>query len=104
MNPETTMGISVKYESGLIFRGARPLDEILDELKEKQIPHIQIDPSRQKYGNWNLVVAFESQENYQRFADGELGIPGYWFGTEKGEQQKINPLKASKRAAAAKKK
>jgi hypothetical protein len=102
MKQESTMGISIKYESGIVFRGTRPLEEILDELKEMDIPHVSIDPAQQKYGNWNLVIAFNQQENYQKFSFGELTIPGYWFGSEPDDQRKVNPLKASKRAAGAK--
>ncbi len=99
MNQQTQMGISIKYESGTIFRGARPVEDIIAEFSEKKIPHVAVDPATQKYGSWDIVIAFEKQENFEKYSTGELTIPGEWLGMTQAKAQKVNPLKASKRAA-----
>ncbi len=100
MLQEPRLGISIKYESRTIFRNVRPVDEIIAEFEEKKIPYMPIDPEEMKYGNWDIVVAFEQQESYDQFKEGKITLKTDWLSTGQTQAQRVNPLKASKRAHA----
>ncbi len=99
---EPRLGVSIKYESRTIFRNVRPVAEIIAEFEEKQIPHVPIDPSEMKYGNWDIVVAFEQDDLCEQFKSGQITMTADWLASSQGQKLKINPLKASKRAHAKK--
>lgn len=98
MPQQQELGISIKFESRTIFRNVRPVNEIISEFEDKQIPYIPVDPARMKYGNWNIVVAFDQQENYEEFRAGKINLASDWLSSGQAQKVNINPLKASKRA------
>ncbi len=98
MMQDSSLAISIKYESKTIFRGARPVEEIVSEFEKRQIPHVALDPGVLSYGNWDIVVAFDKEDNFARFANGEITIEADWLGAGAARQHRVNPLKASKRA------
>ncbi len=93
-------GIAIRYESKLITRNVRPMKEILQEFEQKKILHSAIDPAEMKYGNWDIVIEFARQENYDQFKAGQLNLGPDWLSGGQAQEQRVNPLKASKRAAA----
>lgn len=93
-------GIAIRYESKLISRSVRPVEEILREFEQKNILHTTIDPTEMKYGSWDIVVEFARKENYDLYQAGQLKLSSDWLSEGQAQEQRINPLKASKRAAA----
>ena len=92
-----TMAVAVKCESGLIYRNVRPLETITEELDANETKYVCIPAAKKPMGSWDVVLVFESQESFDKYEKGELKAP--WEAVEKAEPKKINPLKASKRAA-----
>ncbi len=101
MPDDSMLGIAFKYESRTLFRNVRPIDEIIEDFKQRDIPHVRIDPAVMKYGRWDLVIAFAEDENHQLFKAGELTVNDLWQSPRREQQRRVNPLKAAKRAAAA---
>jgi len=99
MEQRTQPGIAIRYESKLISRNVRPVNEILQEFEQKEILHTTIDPAEMKYGNWDIVIEFADQKNYDQFKSGQLKLDADWLSGGQAQEQRINPLKASKRAA-----
>ncbi len=99
MEQRTQPGIAIRYESKLISRNVRPVNEILQEFEQKEILHTTIDPAQMKYGNWDIVIEFADQRNYDQFKSGQLKLDADWLSGGQAQEQRINPLKASKRAA-----
>jgi len=102
MSASSRLGISIKYESRTIFRNVQPVEDIITEFNSKNIKYVSISPEVMKYGNWDIVVAFDRDDSYQLYQDGKIRIDSGWLSAGQQQAQKINPLKASKRAHAKK--
>ncbi len=103
MQEQSILGIAIKYESKTIFRGTRPVADILQDFEGKDIPYVAISPDQMKYGSWELIIAFQRVENKEKFLAEQGQLSQEWLGISQVQAQKVNPLKASKRAAAKKK-
>lgn len=106
MNGSAALAVSFKFESSILFRNVRPVDDILDDFEVNGIPHVHIDPAVAKYGSWQVVIAFSDRNNYEKYVNGELTLKdliGTWQTAATEGVRGINPLKAAKRAAAMKK-
>lgn len=99
MEQSSNPGVAIKYENKLIFRNVRPVDEIVKEFEEKEILHAAIDPADMKYGSWNVVIAFSTQESYDQYKAGDIKFSNDWITGGASQERRVNPLKASKRAA-----
>ncbi|PIE64399.1 MAG: hypothetical protein CSA26_08560 [Desulfobacterales bacterium] len=95
-----TKAVAFRFEGGVIFRNVRPLEVMIEEFKQKNIPYVHIDPKTQKYASWNLVLVFEDEETKQKYSAGEIEYKPNWLPGMHTQTQRINPLKAAKRAAA----
>ncbi len=91
--------IALDFDGGIIFRNVRPTEVLLDELNTKNIEYVQVDPAKMKYGSWNLVLVFKDKETKEKYVDGQLEYNATWIPGLRKETQRINPLKAAKRAA-----
>ncbi|PID77087.1 MAG: hypothetical protein CSB24_03290 [Deltaproteobacteria bacterium] len=91
--------IALGFEGGIIFRNVRPVEVLLDELNSRNIEYVQVDPAKMKYGSWQLVLVFKDGETRKQYLDGQLEYEPVWVPGLRQEKQRINPLKAAKRAA-----
>ncbi|PIE59521.1 MAG: hypothetical protein CSA32_03985 [Desulfobulbus propionicus] len=94
-----TQAIALYFDGGIIFRNVRPLEMILDECVSKGIEHIHVNPQEMKYGTWDLVLVFNNKETREQYQAGEVQYTPSWAPGTRKEKQRINPLKAAKRAA-----
>ncbi len=91
--------IALRFEGGPIFRNVRPVEDLLEEFKGKNIEYVHVDPKTLRYGSWDLVLVFKDAETRERYSSGELEYAPSWLPSMRKEVQRINPLKAAKRAA-----
>lgn len=92
-----SQAIALQCESDAIYLNVRPLEMIIEELDTNSVPYAKVPPAEQKMGSWEIVLVFQSKEALEKYEKGELKAP--WNAVEKEPAKKINPLKASKRAA-----
>ncbi len=94
-----TLAIALNFDGGIIFRNVRPLDDILTECTDKGIHHVHVNPAELKYGSWDLVLVFKNEELREQYLSGAITYEAAWAPGIRKEKQRINPLKAAKRAA-----
>ncbi len=91
--------VALHFDGGVIFRNVRPKEMLLKEFDTKEIEYVQLDPGKMKYGSWNLVLVFKDKETKEQYLDGQIEYKPTWQPDQRKETQRINPLKAAKRAA-----
>ena len=94
-----SLAIAFRFEGGPIFRNVRPMEMLTDELKQQNIEFAQVDPAKLKHGSWNLVLVFKDSETRKGYESGEINYNPTWLPGKYQVVQRINPLKAAKRAA-----
>ncbi len=94
-----SLAIAFRFEGGPVFRNVRPLEMMIDELKQQDIEHVSINPLTLKHGSWNLVLVFKDRETKDKYESGEAKYNPTWLPGQYQVVQRINPLKAAKRAA-----
>jgi hypothetical protein len=72
------LGISFTYESGTRFGRIEFVDDILADLKVKNILYIHVDPEEVKFGSWDLIIVFTEQEKYDCFKSCKLLATDLW--------------------------
>ena len=92
-----TLAVAIQCESDVLFRNVRPLETMKEELDASEVQYVHVPPSEKKMGSWEIVLVFRNEESLEKYKQGELKAP--WDVVEKAPAKKINPLKASKRAA-----
>lgn len=93
------LAIAFRFEGGSVFRNVRPLEMLTDELKQLNIEHVPLNPLTLKHGSWNLVLVFRDRKTREKYESGELKYNPSWLPGKHQVVQRINPLKAAKRAA-----
>lgn len=91
--------VALKFNGGILFRNVRPLKALLEELLTKNILHLHLDPQKMKYGSWDIVLVFKDQQEKEQYENGSVEYNPFWVPGLRKEVQRINPLKAAKRAA-----
>ncbi len=102
MSENSRLGISIKYESRTIFRNVQPIEDIITEFDSKKIKYVSINPEVMRYGNWDIIVAFDRDDSYRLYCEGKIQLDPGWLAADRQQSLKVNPLKASKRAHAKK--
>ncbi|PIE56473.1 MAG: hypothetical protein CSA34_03990 [Desulfobulbus propionicus] len=90
--------VALNFEGGVVFRNVRPTSMLVEELEQKKIEYVQVDPKELKYGSWGLVLVFKDKETKDKYTEGQLQYAPGWLPGQRKETQRINPLKAAKRS------
>ncbi len=94
-----TQAVALHFDGGIMCRNVRPLESMLEEFSARNIEHVHVNPALIKFGSWDLVLVFKDKETREKYESGELEYTNTWQPGSRVEVQRINPLKAAKRAS-----
>lgn len=93
------LAVALPFDGGLIYRNVRPLSMILEEFDARNIAYVHVDSGKMQYGCWDVVLVFRNNDLREKYAAGEIEYTAAWKPGVRTEKQRVNPLKAAKRAA-----